>query len=68
MLILSCLCPLVYCFQTFELLNYLTFKYMDYERTCKGLFQKCMVHSKSDIYVFIECMRCVLVCKYQRFR
>ena len=48
---LSCLGPLVYSSQPF--LNYFAFQYFDIERTWWRLFQKRVVRSKLDIYVFI---------------
>ena len=49
---LSWLGTLVYCFQT--LLNCLAFQYFDFECTWWKLFQKRVVRTKFDIYVFIQ--------------
>jgi hypothetical protein len=35
-------------------LNYLAFQSFDFEHTWWGLFQKCVVHTKFDIYVFFK--------------
>ena len=48
----SCLGSLVHCTQT--LLSYLAFQYFDIARTWWSLFQKRVVRTKFDIYVFIN--------------
>ena len=45
------------CLQCIKVLfNYLTFQFFDFERTWWRLFQKCVLHTKSDIFVFIIIM------------
>ena len=45
------------CFHAPKLLYYLAFQSFDFERTWWKLFQKCVMHTKFDIYIFIPPQR-----------
>jgi len=43
-----------FCWTSFESLNYMAFQSLDFERTWLKLFQKRVMRTKFDIYVFIS--------------